>query len=37
MSLEQKIYAQNQDELELILLELSEIKGVLRELVVIAG
>ena len=37
MSLEQKIYALNQDEPELILLGLSEIKGVLRELVVIAG
>lgn len=32
MSLERKIYAENQDELEPILLELSEIKGVLREL-----
>lgn len=32
MNLEQNIYAQNQDELELIFLELSEIKGVLREL-----
>lgn len=32
MSLERKIYVENQDELEVILLELLEIKGVLREL-----
>ena len=37
MSLEQKIYAQYQEEVEFILLELSERKGVLRELTVIAG
>ena len=32
MSLDKKIYAENQDELELLVLELSEIKGSLREL-----
>ena len=32
MSIDKKIYANNQDELELLALELSELKGVLREL-----
>ena len=32
MSIDKKIYADNQDELELLVLELSEVKGILREL-----
>ena len=32
MSIDKKIYAGNQDELELLALELSELKGILREL-----
>lgn len=32
MSIDKKIYADNQDELELLALELSELKGILREL-----
>ena len=32
MSIDKKIYADNQDDLELLVLELSEVKGILREL-----
>ena len=32
MSIDKKIYADNQDDLEMLVLELSEVKGILREL-----